>query len=114
MTSQGGTNNDGVVFSYSVTGLGVEEISNDFTIVKVFPNPNNGIFTVSLSNINEKCSIEIYNILGEKVLTETLLPQTPKGALNEINLTGQPNGLYLYRVLTEDGSLVGEGKVIIE
>jgi len=26
----------------------------------------------------------------------------------------QPSGIYLYRILQKDGSLIGEGKVIIE
>lgn len=32
---------------------------------------------------------------------------------NGINISSQPNGLYLYRVLTETGKLVGEGKVVV-
>jgi len=55
-----------------------------------------------------------YNVLGEQVLTETLQPQTPKGALNTIDLSDQPNGIYLYRVTTQDGNLLGQGKVIIQ
>jgi hypothetical protein len=30
-----------------------------------------------------------------------------------INLN-QPNGIYLYRVLNEDGCLIGEGKLVIQ
>jgi hypothetical protein len=81
--------------------------------VKVFPNPSSGIFTISLSNAEAKTKIEVYNVLGENVFTETLPPQTSKGALNEINLTGKPNGIYLSRVLNADGSLLGSGKVVI-
>ncbi len=80
----------------------------------IYPNPNNGIFTMQSSVISNQLSVEIYNVLGEKVLAETLQPQTPKGALNEINLTNQPNGVYLYRVTGENGSLEGEGKVVVE
>jgi hypothetical protein len=78
--------------------------------VKVYPNPNNGDFILTSSNVNQKCNVEIYNLLGEKIFTETL-PQTQ---VNNINLTGEPDGIYLYRVLRETGELVGEGKIIIE
>jgi Secretion system C-terminal sorting domain len=77
--------------------------------LRIFPNPNNGNFIISLSGINEKCSIEIYNVLGEKIYTENL-PQTQD---NNINLTGQPNGVYLYRIISENGGLIGSGKLVI-
>jgi trimeric autotransporter adhesin len=77
--------------------------------IMVFPNPNDGQFTLSISNVNEKCSIEIYNVLGE-----TTYGAKVSSGNTEINLSGQPNGVYLYRVLNEDGGLVGEGKLVIE
>ncbi len=80
--------------------------------VSLFPNPNNGKFTIQSSVISGQSSVEIYNVFGEKVFTSTL-PQTPKGALNEINLASQPSGIYLYIVIKQDGELLGEGKVII-
>jgi len=33
---------------------------------------------------------------------------------NSIDLSSEPDGLYLYRVITQDGGLVGEGKLIIQ
>jgi len=90
--------------------MGIDNIKTAST-VNVYPNPTNGNFTLSLSNVNAACNIEIYNILGERVYTE-LLPQTQ--ANNTINLTGQPSGVYFYRVLSEDGNLVGSGKLVVE
>jgi hypothetical protein len=66
---------------------------------------------LSLSNVNAAYNVEIYNILGEKVYAETLLQSQSN---NSINLTGQPSGVYFYRVLDEDGGLVGSGKVVIQ
>jgi hypothetical protein len=42
------------------------------------------------------------------------MPQIPKGAFNNIDLSSQPNGIYFYRVLNEDGSLAGEGKIVVQ
>jgi hypothetical protein len=53
--------------------------------------------------------IKIYNILGENIYQTILYSNT-----TEINLSAQPQGMYLYRVMKGDGSLVGEGKVIID
>lgn len=91
------------------TGINKLQVNNG--VVGVYPNPNNGTFTISLSNVNAICNIEIYNVLGEKVSTETL-PQNQN--TNTIELTGQPNGVYFYRVLEQDGGLVGDGKVDVQ
>jgi Secretion system C-terminal sorting domain/SprB repeat len=94
------------------TGLIVT--GNNYSLIKVvnlnvFPNPNNGNFVVHLSNINTPLSIEIYDVLGEQIYNGKLT------SINtEINLGSQPNGIYLYRVITDDGNLVGEGKLIIQ
>ena len=50
-------------------------------------------------------------MIGERVLSEILRSTQDD---NLIELTGQPNGVYLYRVMKEDGELVGEGKVVIQ
>jgi hypothetical protein len=33
---------------------------------------------------------------------------------NTIDLSGQPSGVYLYRVMDASGALVGEGKFVIQ
>jgi len=90
---------------------GIEEATNNVNMV-LYPNPNNGIFTIQWSVINSQPSVlEVYDVLGGRVLAETL--RSAQGD-NLINLTGQPNGIYLYRVTNESGNLIGEGKVVIE
>jgi len=32
----------------------------------------------------------------------------------ELNLSNEPNGIYFYRILQDNGNLLGEGKVIIQ
>jgi Secretion system C-terminal sorting domain len=88
--------------------------------VKVYPNPNNGIFTVALSHAElvsaSQTIMEVYNVLGEQVYTFTLPPPFGGGASFSypMNLSSQPNGIYFYRVLNENESLVGSGKIVIE
>ncbi|HTA27864.1 MAG TPA: T9SS type A sorting domain-containing protein [Bacteroidia bacterium] len=79
-------------------------------IIDLFPNPNTGKFTLESSNRNMNSTIEIYNILGEKVFTEPLSSQNK----NAIKMGSQPSGVYLYRVISENGSLIGEGKFVIQ
>jgi hypothetical protein len=89
---------------------GVNQITPQNSSVILYPNPNNGYFTLSLSNVNAACNVEIYNILGEKVFSEILQQNQSNSA---INITGQPSGVYLYRVLSVDDNLLGEGKVVV-
>jgi hypothetical protein len=90
----------------------VSNISSPNPGVLLFPNPNNGKFNIIVSGKEQGISeVEVYNMLGEKVLTETL--RSAQGD-NSIDLTSQPNGIYVYRVISETGSLIGDGKLIIQ
>ncbi len=96
-----------------VTGLttGIVSTKNTPTL-SIFPNPSTGIFTISFVGMQNlvPSTIEIYNVLGEKVFSQFTIHHAPF----TIDLSNQPSGIYFYRVLNTDGSLVGEGKVIIE
>jgi hypothetical protein len=100
------------------TTVGIGNIESANGEITLYPNPNKGKFTVqSLGTQNFVSKIEIYNVLGEKVYSAPTQP-SPKweGASfsYEINLSSQPGGIYFYRVLKEDGGLIGEGKFVIE
>ncbi len=88
----------------------VPQITNT-TNFKLFPNPNKGIFTFEFVGAQNfmPATIEIYNVLGQKVESEKLKVES-----EEIDLSGQPNGVYFYRVVAENGNLLGEGKVVVE
>ncbi len=80
--------------------------------LRVFPNPSSGVFTFQLSviGIQHPVSIGVYNILGERVYSQFNI----NSSTFNIDLSSQPDGIYLYRLLTEKGELVGQGKVVIE
>jgi hypothetical protein len=76
--------------------------------VTLYPNPNNGTFTVAVNNVTEKQQLSVFNILGQSIYTITI-----GEGKTEVNLN-QPAGMYFYRVLSLEGSLVAEGKVIVK
>lgn len=88
---------------------GINELIAKNAMVRVYPNPGNGIFTMQLSGINGPSVVEIYNVMGQKVYTGSV-----NSTHTEMNLSNQSNGIYLYRVITENGELVGEGKIVIQ
>ncbi len=81
--------------------------------VVIYPNPSKGQFNVFCMDVERAdyfATIEIYNILGERVLEETLHNAQ---ASNIINLSAQPSGVYFYRAIKEDGTFIGQGKIVV-
>ena len=78
--------------------------------INLYPNPNNGQFTVSITNyeVGITNNVEIYNMLGQKVYSQSNI-HTPTF---NINISSQPNGIYLIRILDKDGNLVSQKKVV--
>ena len=58
-------------------------------------------------------TLQIYNMLGEKIYVSSFGGGVRRTE-EEIDLSNQPAGIYMYRVITETGKLVGEGKIVIE
>ena len=72
----------------------VKEIQTNASI-SVYPNPGNGKYYVKLPdgmNFSE-LSLEVYNLLGELVISKK-----PQNSLTQIDLSQQPNGIYIVRV----------------
>jgi len=89
------------------TGLNNETYFNNG--INLYPNPNNGQFEIELSGVNDKSSLEIYNLLGEIVLKATLNSYS-----NRLDLSKEASGIYIYKILSVTGQLIGSGKFIIE
>ncbi|HTB33055.1 MAG TPA: choice-of-anchor tandem repeat GloVer-containing protein [Bacteroidia bacterium] len=120
LTPDGGADRYGVLFRFDTSTrdsiiLAVKKISANTNSVTISPNPSKGIFRITLSHSElvsgAQTIIEIYSVLGEKVAGTTL--KQVQGD-NLINVSEQPNGVYLYRVVGEDGSLIGEGKIVVQ
>jgi hypothetical protein len=87
---------------------GISEVSSVKTTITLYPNPNRGRFNLHLSSTLQ-ASVDIYSMLGEKVFsTKTTTTDTP------MDLSNMPDGIYLFRVITNTGDLVKEGEFIIE
>jgi len=95
---------------------GVYENNND-NILFVSPNPTTGIFTIQMINGNtstinhQPLTIEVYNVLGEKV--HSLSPSGGgAGGGFAVDLSNQPSGIYFYKVESKNETITG--KLIIE
>ena len=72
---------------------------------KLYPNPNNGSFTIEIENPSKDFSIEIFNLLGERVGRVEKV-----GKVNSLDL-GVAEGIHLVRV--KNGGVVWNQKAVI-
>lgn len=104
MTYSGGTNNDGVIFSYHPIGMGISDNAIISTIT-IYPNPTNGFFYVQVSK-SGNLQINICNVLGECIHEQNSISSN-----FQIDLSSQPNGIYFINIKTEQG--IVSKKIII-
>jgi len=74
---------------------------------QIFPNPSKGILYVNLNSNPYDASIEIFNLLGEKVYQQSL-----KQKYNQINIEGLPSSIYI--VKTSDIKNSSTQRLILE
>jgi hypothetical protein len=86
-----------------------ETLSQTSAANYVYPNPSRGLFTFTTKS-TDPCNIEIYNMLGQTVYKTNL----SNGGSNNIDISSQPNGVYLYKVENEQGSILEQGKLVVE
>lgn len=85
-------------FEYSepVTVVDLEIMNGENNIVSIFPNPTSGAFVVESEGTEIK-EIVIYNHLGEEV---------HKSFIETIDITNQPTGIYLAKIILQSGESV--------
>jgi uncharacterized repeat protein (TIGR03803 family) len=138
MTYIGGKYGKGTVFSYNIStstftkifdfnGTNGASPLSGFTLVKdsdmtglneidrmpvstnIYPNPNDGNFTVDLSNVCQDGYIIILSSQGQNFYTVKI----NKNAV-QVKLHIPAHGLYLYGVYTLKDELISRGKLIVE
>lgn len=91
---------------------GINTIESPNLTVNLYPNPNNGKFNIEVSSqwpyISEN-RVEVYNMLGEKIYSRSAQADD-----NLINLGTKSSGIYLYRIINQQGNLLASGKFIIQ
>ncbi len=77
-------------------------------LFRVFPNPTTGMFTIEFAEApaDQTRSMEIYTLMGERVLSEQLFD----GSQHQFDLTFRPKGIYIVRVTV--GGQIGIEKLV--
>jgi len=94
------------------TGIGEEKNENDFS-VNIYPNPSSGKIEVRSEKLEVK-SVEIYNVLGEKIASSNS-SSVGRGGFNSLpsggqgwalDLSSQPSGIYFLNIKTDRQSII--------
>ncbi|MEI6766548.1 MAG: right-handed parallel beta-helix repeat-containing protein [Bacteroidota bacterium] len=94
VNNQGCTSAPSNQIQFSVTGINENPLALH---IELTPNPNNGNFRISSSvSVDCEVTVEIYSVLGEKVLSEKLAGLSSR----QFNLEGLGNGIYYLKVKT--------------
>ena len=64
---------------------------------KIYPNPNNGVFSVMISGSSAALNVIVFNVIGGKVFDLQILGDY--GA--KIDLSGLQKGLYVVQIMDE-------------
>lgn len=81
-----------------VSGAGINDIENkDFSI---YPNPNNGQFTISNSGTDKDAVVEITDIQGKVIYSSNLNLTSGGQQLIDLNDAGQ--GIYIVRIISNN------------
>jgi len=71
--------------------------NTEFLNLSIYPNPSTGF--VAISGVEKNSRIEVYTMLGEKRLSVNSI-----GSKNEIDISSQPAGVYILKVVNQNGS----------
>jgi len=108
--------NDGKCFSFSDKKtipdiVGIEE-TDPFTDVRIYPNPTTGLFTIEMNNnVFGELVIDVITQNGSKILN-IKFDKSTEHFMSQIDLSGQPNGMYLINLSLDKFRAVR--KVLVE
>ncbi len=108
-----GTNANGCTATFSITQN--VSICTEFgdpnklnPQISIYPNPNNGLFAISLPQFSENTSVHIFNSLGQLLIHEKL-----NSEFSTFNLQNYSNGIYFIKVVA-DNVLLLNSRIIKE
>ena len=111
-TGYGGTNSMGVIYKYTLPTTGITEKtakSGTKELFTIYPNPNNGKFTIKLEGQHSTYKFDVYNILGE--LINGITNKTSLTTY-DIDISNFPKGIYFIKLF--DGENIYSEKVVLE
>jgi hypothetical protein len=93
------------LIDYSITEI--QPVDANKKSLKIFPNPNNGNFTIEFSNLKIGSEIRVFNLMGKLVYRSFITDMVQQN----VNIGEKENGFYLVKI-TDGKELITEKMVI--
>ena len=79
-----------------------EKQTNNYLGISIYPNPANGVVSIKckIQSSEKEKSYTIYNSMGQMIIQGELT-----GEETQVDMSGYPNGIYVVKVTTEEGSI---------
>jgi hypothetical protein len=97
--------------SFTTPGVyigGVKKSATDNVDMSVYPNPSNGLFTVSVTGLSNNVNMTVQNVQGQVVYSKDYA----NSFTEDIDLSGLAKGVYFIKLTSETTSQVK--KIVIQ
>jgi hypothetical protein len=105
-TDANGCMNTSVITQSVASCTGFSQLSFSNSQLSIYPNPNNGNFTILMNDLQKETHFEIYNSLGQEVIRKPL-----KIKETQIDIGNLANGIYFVKIF-EEGEMIYYSKII--
>lgn len=95
--------------SYYITVTGIAQINSNSESISLFPNPNNGVFTLLYHLTAPNTELKIIDITGRTIYEQNLLGTEGTEQINSAALT---NGLFFWQIVMDD-QVAAKGKITV-
>ncbi len=109
VTDNGCVAKDDVLITYE-NCVGIEEFEE--IGISIFPNPSNGIFSITYDGTEKNQSFSIYNLQGQELYTEILNECSNQKCTKNLDVSYLTKGIYIIRFYNKKG--VRSGKILIQ
>lgn len=95
-----------IIFDYNLCAIGVPESHVDDNIIDLYPNPNNGSFTLIMNEEIKNLDVKVYDIHGNFLFEKTLLGSYQSGYKQNFQFDLTEKGIFIIHLGTEKFHLV--------
>jgi PKD repeat protein len=95
----------------NLTTTGISSFAEN-AILSIYPNPSNGIITISFVAKSENLTVEVFNDLGQMVYIEKI-NDCPKDCNKIIDMNSFNKGIYLFRIVA-DGNIYTKKVLLVK
>jgi hypothetical protein len=95
-----------IFFDYNECSIGVEENLTADDRIGLFPNPNEGSFSLTMNQQVENLEVRIYDVNGTLLYDNQLSGLLPVGSTREIKLESDRKGILILHLSSKDFHLV--------